>query len=239
VGWTVISLALVQIVYVFLFRISRDKLGADTTFILGKILCLCMIPVIPTGTYFGFYGWKDLDIIFGKESNYEKIQIIKGDVSLQQADTSLGNTVLSSALVMLHMPIALLLVQLMLITLPIDMAYPLLAYNQTEPWAQVSWAILAVFLFQILCGLFYNKITQWNRNAAKYLVLFFVLFQLLSFSLFMQVLLTTMGPALELEGAMKIIIYLAWVFGILLNPLGVHFALMLKNELNAVQKIRE
>ena len=143
----------------------------------------------------------------------------------------LSSTLLSSGLLMLHLPIALLLVFWFLITMPADMAYPLLSVEQTSGWETVSWVIFGLFLLQVIFGAFFGKIYRNNKKSAHYGAYFFAFVQLISISLWMQTFVGLAGPALGLEGAINVALYFVWILGLLMNPLGLHFAWMIVKEM--------
>ena len=219
VGTVIVVLAVLQFVFALVFEKVYE---ADQKIcgILAMLIAVLMLPLIPTGTYFGLLVLQDF-----KSLKEDTVQVEERDLTLEDKHLHVQKTLTASSLVMLHMPIILLLLYAFIIMLPIDMAYPFASAEATSLWELIGWILLGIYLLQFVIARLYPHIV---KKPIDYLVVWiFAVFQIIALGIFVQGFITISAPALEFEGGMLAIVYLSWLIGVLLNPIGIHFGLTL------------
>jgi hypothetical protein len=221
IGTLIVILACIQFLIAMILPLLIQK-NEKIALLICKILASLMLIILPTGTYFGLLIWQDL-------KEYEKIPNQQSrnmtEITETEKSQAIKTTMIASGLIMLHMPILLLIFYFRIITMPVDMAYPAMAAVATTALENVSWVLFGLFILQIIIGILYPKIA--SKKGSKVLVKSIALYQILSFGIFFVVFLYFSAGPIGLEGAGMGAIYISWIIGVILNPIGIHFGLTL------------
>lgn len=207
------------------------KIHQKQTLIMGYILSACMIPFVPTGTYFGIYSLLQVHELANQINNKRDASGMSDEQSpsFEQIRMNLKQSFVVSGLSMLHMPIILVIFYLFVITMPIDMAYPAAAASATSVWELCAWILFVIYIVQIVVGSLLPKIA--NKSAVKALGWVFALYQILALGIFIMAFAIASIAVMRVDTAVQVVVYFSWILGVVLNPLGVHFGIAIIKEL--------
>ncbi len=211
-GLVVMILVLLQLLLAIFYPLLDGMLPGR---IFGYVFGIFMLLFLPSGTFFG--------LIFLKHVKTPK----GGGPAVTEKDrpgllaTSISQYLVVGGLLMLSMPVTLLLLQFILITLPIDMLFPLFPADFTGNWEVVSWVILIFMAIQIIAGALFPKFAghRWMRGVA----IGFGLFQITSLGIFFWFFLSNLGVQIDADPLTQVVLNFGGIVGILLNPIGVYF----------------
>lgn len=215
VAYIMLSLLILQLVYAIIMPLVDGKLIGK---ILGSIVSIGMLIFPPTGTYFGILLF---EYVLKPDADEGKLALATDNME-KESRKGLGNQISFSGLLMLHQPMIMIILNVILLTLPLDMAHPIITSDLYAKWDVFAYAYLGVFLAQILVGVLFKKFGKENWMRA--IAMFFAVFMITSFAIAVQALMLKLGPGLEL-GETSWILSLGWIIGLLLNPLGLYFGI--------------
>lgn len=214
-SFVILGLLALQLVYLIIMpKVDGKPVGR----VIGYIVAIGMLLSPPTGTYFGVLLLQYL----AKPEVGGRLDLASDDIELE-ARKGLGNGISFSGLLMLHQPMILIILNVILLTLPLDMAHPIITSDLYAKWDVFAYTYLVLFLVQIVVGVLYKKFGE--QDWMKAVAVFFAVFMISSFAIAVQALMLKLGPGLEL-GDSSWILYLGWIIGLLLNPLGLYFGIM-------------
>jgi hypothetical protein len=207
------------------------KIHQKQALIIGYILSACMIPFVPTGTYFGIYSLLQVHDLSNriKNNRRESENLDENSTSFEQTRKNLKQYLVVSGFSMLHMPIILLIFYLFVITMPIDMAYPAAAASATAVWELFAWILFSLYIVEIIVGSLISKIS--NKTVIKILGWIFASYQSLALGIFIMAFAIASIMVMQVDSAVQVVVYFSWIIGVLLNPLGVHFGIAIIKEL--------
>ncbi len=212
-----------------LFAISLPlllKIHQKQTLTMGYILSACMIPFVPTGTYFGIYSVLQVRELSNRMNmNNRKESEVSESLrnSFEQTRMNLKQSLIVSGLAMLHMPIILAILYMFVITMPIDMAYPAAAASATAVWELFAWLLFVLYLVEIIVGSLLSKIS--SKIGVKIIGWVFAIYQILALGIFILAFAIASIAVMDVDTTVQVVVYFSWIIGVLLNPLGVHFGI--------------
>ncbi|MBD3353332.1 MAG: hypothetical protein GF364_17760 [Candidatus Lokiarchaeota archaeon] len=235
IGAIIIAFVILEIVYaIFIFRAFDTKKGR----IIGYIVSIAMMLFPPVGTFFGILF---LQFILHPENDAGRFSA--GELTKKQFQQALGKNMSVTGLLMIHQPILILILGFWLLSMPLDMAHPIITSELYGSWDLFVYVFAAFFIVQILFGAFYAK--SGDNKAMKAVAVVFAVFNISSMCLALSSFLVYLAPGLldgmDIEIAVSTINALLVVggiiLGIIMNPLGLYFGFMIIKSLIAEEKI--
>jgi hypothetical protein len=223
IGYILVSFIGLQFIYALFIPLFDGKRVGK---IVGYIVGIFMLTLAPTGTFFGIMLLQDLRNPTRKTTP----QLTSSQVKME-----MGKNITGSGLLMLNIPIVLLIVQRWILTVQIDMLYPIITVKIIQVWEIMMLIYIALFVGLVVIGILYPK--HGDKAVLRVLAGFFAGFQILSLGIAIQAYLWAAGPSLELDADLSWILNLGWLIGVLLNPLGLYFGSMMLRGLAMQKKI--
>ena len=218
IGGMMLVLIFLQVIYgIFINKLNSSKSGKVFGYIIGFFMCLNF----PTGTFFGLILLQYLKEPKNNQGNNSKNEVTIRKISENEIQNSLGKFICITGILMLHMPIILLLINKFMIGLPLDMAYPIISSSLYDDWDLMMWIFFIIFSVQIIMGMVYIK--KGNNKWVKIAIIPFAVFQIISLGIAINGFVIAIWPGLGIDASMNIILYIVWIFGVILNPLGIYF----------------
>lgn len=208
------ALIVLQVIYGIIYPKIKDKKSGK---IIGLIVIITMIIIPPVGT---FVALMVIDDLKGPNDSRE-LDSSSMNFSKMDIQQSLGKHLISSGILLLHQPLILIILNVILLGLPLDMARPYVNADLYAPWDLVAYLYLVIYLLQIGFGFLYLK---GNSSKAKLIIAsIFGGFNITAMGWALGAFLAYLAPALEV-GNLAILLFLGGVLiGILINPLGYLF----------------
>jgi len=183
--------------------------------IIGYVLGTIALPIIPTGTFFGTMFIADMNKVQTAE-NPLAVEIPKYDKN------EIGIEIQTNALVMLHFPLILYYIYRYLLTIQTDILYPNFRMEVILAIKIFAFVSGGIYILQILVGIVFRFYGE--KNWEQIILFVFSIFNILCVGIVIQTYIWLNWLTLEFSGFMAVIGNLFWITGILLNPIGVFFA---------------
>ena len=209
---TIITIGGVHLVYGFMF-IWLYKFRWFR--ILGYVLSLFSFPIIPTGTFFGMLFVGDMNKIHKSESPLAVV-VPKYDKN------EIGKEIKINAVIMAHFPILLYYIYRYLLTIQTDIMYPLFRMDVIIAMKVFAFVYGGIFILEVVVGIVFRFYGE--KNWEQIILIAFSIFNIICVAIVLQAYIWLNWSAFEFEGIMKLFGNLVWVIGIVINPIGIFFA---------------
>lgn len=207
-------LIVLQVIYSILYPKIKDKKSGK---ILGIIVIITMIVIPPIGTFVALMLVHDLK----EQYNERNPSTEKSTPQENDLQRSIGKHLISSGILLLHQPLILIILNVILLGLPLDMARPYVNSDLYAPWDLVAYLYLGIYLLQIVFGILFLK-----REVSKLKLIIssiFGGFNITAMGWALGAFLTYLAPALEMGDLAPLLFLGGVLIGILINPIGYLF----------------
>jgi len=209
---TIITIGGVHLVYGFMF-IWLYKFRWFR--IVGYVLSFFSLPIIPTGTFFGMLFVGDMNKIHKSESPLAVV-VPKYDKN------EIGKEIKINAVIMAHFPILLYYIYRYLLTIQTDIMYPLFRMDVIIAMKVFAFVYGGIFILEVVVGIVFRFYGE--KNWEQIILIAFSIFNIICVAIVLQAYIWLNWSAFEFEGIMKLFGNLVWVIGIVINPIGIFFA---------------